>query len=105
MVVAVLGSLRRFVRLVFARIGLLAVSGDRRDAEILALRHQLLVLQHQVARPSFTEADRTILAVLARTLDRSRLSEVMLMPLVSQNWTGAPSRARPQPRPWASGWT
>jgi cyclic 2,3-diphosphoglycerate synthetase len=48
---------------VFARIGLLALSGDRRDAEILALRHQILVLQRQVPRPRFTEADRTILAV------------------------------------------
>jgi hypothetical protein len=35
----------RFVRLVFARIGLLALLGDQRDAEILALRHQVLVLQ------------------------------------------------------------
>jgi len=33
----VLGSVPRFVRLVFARIGLLTLSGDRRDAEILAL--------------------------------------------------------------------
>ena len=33
------------VRLVLARVGLLLASGDRRDAEILALRHQLLVLQ------------------------------------------------------------
>jgi hypothetical protein len=37
--------LPRVVRVVFARIGLLALSGDRRDAEILALRHQVLVLK------------------------------------------------------------
>ena len=73
------GSLPRFVRLVFARIGLLTLSGDRRDAEILALRHQVLVLQRQVARPRFTEADRTILAVLSQALDRRRLSEVFLI--------------------------
>ena len=30
------------VRVVLARVGLLLASGDRRDAEILALRHQLL---------------------------------------------------------------
>ena len=38
------------VRLVLARVGLLLASGDRRDAEILALRHQLLVLQRQSPR-------------------------------------------------------
>jgi hypothetical protein len=73
-----LASLPRFVRLVVALVGLLLVSGDRRDAEILALRHQVLVLQRQVARPRFTEADRTILAVISQALDRRRLSEVLL---------------------------
>ena len=34
-----LGLLGWFVRLVAARMVLLAMSGDRRDAEILALRH------------------------------------------------------------------
>ena len=37
-------SLPFVVRLVVARVGLLLASGDRRDPEILALRHQLLVL-------------------------------------------------------------
>jgi hypothetical protein len=44
-VVAVLGSVPRFVRLVFARIGLLTLSGDRRDAEILALGRPLAAKQ------------------------------------------------------------
>ena len=96
------GSLPRFVRLVFARIGLLALSGDRRDAEILALRHQILVLKRQVARPRFTDADRTILAVLSQALDRRRLSEVLLIVkpatvlgwhrrLVARHWTQPPA--------------
>ena len=41
----VIRSVPFVVRLVLARVGLLLASGDRRDAEILALRHQLLVLQ------------------------------------------------------------
>jgi hypothetical protein len=35
--------------------------------------------RRQVARPTFTDADRTILAVLSQTLDRRRLSEVLLI--------------------------
>lgn len=53
-------------RLLIARLGLLLVSGDKRDAEILALRHQILVLQRQIEHPRFTPTDRTILAVLSR---------------------------------------
>ena len=53
---------------------------DRRrsDAEILALRHQILVLQRQVNRPRF-DTDRTMLAVLSTVLTRSRLGQVMLI--------------------------
>ena len=35
-------------RLLIARLGLLLVSGDKRDAEILAVRHQVMVLQRQI---------------------------------------------------------
>ena len=62
--------LSHLFRLLIARLGLLLVSGDRRDAEILDLRHQLLVLQRQIDRPSFSPTDRTILAVLSRAFDR-----------------------------------
>ena len=55
------------------------VSGDKCDAEILALRHQIFVLHRQIERPRFTPADRAILAVLSRGLDRRRLVRVMLI--------------------------
>jgi hypothetical protein len=115
--VVVWGSLPPFARLVFARIGLLALSGDRRDAEILALRHQVLVLKGQVARPRFTESDRTILAVLSQALDRRRLSEVLLIVkpatvlgwhrrLVARYWTSRRVHARggQPPRQRSAGW-
>jgi len=40
-------------RLVVSRIGWFLATGDNRDAEILALRHQILVLQRQVNRQRF----------------------------------------------------
>ena len=66
-------------RLLFARLGLLIASGDERDAEILALRHQIRVLQRQVSHPRFTPADRAVLGVLAKVFDRRRLDRVMLI--------------------------
>ena len=52
---------KHLFRLLIARVGLPLVSGDKRDAEILALRHQVLLLQRQVNRSTFTASDRTIL--------------------------------------------
>lgn len=73
------GPLPVLVRLIVQRLGLFLAAGDERDAEILALRHQLLVLQRQVARPRFTATDRTILAVLSTAFARSRLPQIMLI--------------------------
>jgi len=62
-----------------SRIGWFFATGDERDAEILALRHRVLVLQRQINRPRFTETDRTILAVLSRAFNRRRLADVLLI--------------------------
>lgn len=48
--------------LIIGRLRWLVATGNERDAEILALRHQILVLQRQVERPRLTDTDRTILA-------------------------------------------
>lgn len=58
---------------------LLALSGDRRDAEILALRHQVLVLQRQIKRTRFNNTDRAVLSVLAQSVGRARLGRMLLI--------------------------
>ena len=68
-----------FSRLILSKIGLLFASGDSRDAEILALRHQLLVLQRQVNRPQFTNADRTILGILGSVMSQASQRNAFLI--------------------------
>ena len=92
------GLLGWFVRLIAARVVLLALSGDRRDTEILALRHQVMVLQRQIKRTRFSNTDRAILSVLAKSVGRARLSRLLLIVkpatvigrhrrLVARHWT------------------
>ena len=66
---------------VFALLRLLPMSSQEKDAEILALRHQLLVLQRQLGpcRVRFTPADRTLLAALLHGLPRDVLKRVRLV--------------------------
>ena len=51
-------SLRRLLELVALR----RRSERKKEIEILLLRHQLRVLERQVARPQLTQADRALLA-------------------------------------------
>jgi putative transposase len=46
---------------VFTVMRLVPVSGTDKDIEILALRHQLAVLQRQIDRPRLTATDRVFL--------------------------------------------
>lgn len=95
-------------RLVLARIGWVFASGDSRDAEILALRHQILVLQRQINRPKFNETDRTILELLSNAIDRPRRGLTFLIVrsetviqwhrrLVARHWTQPPTKKRGRP--------
>jgi putative transposase len=59
------------LRQVLSLVGL-GPSSDAKDVEIAVLRHQLMVLRRQVARPRYTPSDRTILAALAKLLPRDR---------------------------------
>jgi putative transposase len=94
-------SLRRLLELVVLR----RRSEREKEIEILLLRHQLRVLERQVARPQPTQADRALLAAFSRALSRQRWkSSVFVTPatllrwhreLVARRWTypqGRPGR-------------
>ena len=94
---------------VFGWIALLARSQASRDAEILVLRHQLLVLRRQVDTPKPSWADRAIISALTRRLPRTRRLRLFVTPrtvlhwhsdLVKRRWT-YPRRnpGRPPTRP------
>ena len=59
-------SLRRLLELVVLRFR----SEREKEIEILLLRHQLRVLERQVAPPELTQADRALLAAFSRVLPR-----------------------------------
>ena len=59
-------SLRRLLELMVLR----RRSEREKEIEILLLRHQLRVLERQLARPTLTPADRVLLAAFSRVLPR-----------------------------------
>jgi len=85
-------SLRRLLELV-----VLGFRSEReKDVEILTLRHQLRVLERQIARPELGPADRALLAAFSRVLPRRAWGSFFVTPdtllrwhreLVARRWT------------------
>jgi hypothetical protein len=73
------------VRRVLGLVGL-GSNPDAKDVEIAVLRHQLMVLRRQVARPRYAPTDRMLLAVLARWLLRERWSVFLVTPATLLRW-------------------
>jgi putative transposase len=75
-------TLRRLVELLVLR----RPSDDGKAVEILVLRHELMVLRRQVARPRCTLADRVVLSALAQVLPRDRRGSLFVRPETVRRW-------------------
>ena len=109
-------TLRRLVELLVLRHR----SDDGKEVEILVLRHELMVLRRQVARPRCTLADRVVLSALAQVLSRDRRGSLFVRPetvrrwhraLIARRWTyrratiGRPRTCASRPYGlWGRGW-
>jgi hypothetical protein len=71
---------------VFGWLVLLVRSHASKDAEILALRHEVMVLRRQVARPRPDWADRAVLAALARLLPAALRGSRLVTPGTLLAW-------------------
>jgi transposase len=75
-------ALRRLLELVVLRFR----SEREKEIEILLLRHQLRVLERQVARPELTQADRALLAAFSRVLPRRAWRSFFVTPATLLRW-------------------
>jgi putative transposase len=76
-------SLRRLLELLVLR----RRSEREKEIEILLLRHQLRVLERQVARPTLTPADRALLAAFSRVLPRGAWkTSLFVTPATLMRW-------------------
>ena len=84
-----------------ALLRLLPMSDRAKDAEILALRHQITVLQRQLhgEKVRFTPADRALLAALLHPLPRDVLRQIRLLVRPGDRAALAPRPDRRTSRP------
>jgi len=75
-------GLRQLLELVL----LLFRRGGSKEAELLALRHEVEVLRRQVGRPAYEPADRAFLAALSRFLPRSSWATFGVTPATLLSW-------------------
>jgi hypothetical protein len=88
----------------FGWLVLLGRSQASKDAEIMVLRHEVMMLRRQVARPKPDWADRAVLAALGRLLPAVLRNRRLVTPgtllawhrrLITRKWTYPGRRGRP----------
>jgi putative transposase len=90
----------RLLVTVVSWLALLAQSSASKDAEILALRHEVAVLRRVTARPRLSWSDRAVLAALARVLPRALRACRIVTPGTLLRWHRRMAAVRwRQPRP------
>jgi hypothetical protein len=81
-------------------LGLLSRSSASKDAEILALRHEVAVLRRVNPKAKLSWSDRAVLAALARALPKGLRSARLVTPGTLLSWHRRLVAARwRQPRP------
>jgi len=89
---------------VFGWLVLLGRSQASKDAGIMMLRHEVMVLRRQVARPDLDWADRAVLAAVARLLPAALRGSRLVTPgtllawhrrLLTRKWTYPSRPGRP----------
>src|SRR5262249_24691315 len=89
---------------VFGWLVLLSRSQASKNAEIMVLRHEVMVLYRQAARPWPDWADRAVLSALARLLPTALRGSRLVTPgtllawhrrLITRKWTYPGRRGRP----------
>jgi putative transposase len=75
-------ALRRLLELLVLRMR----SERRKEIEIIVLRHQLRVLERQVARPRLRPSDRVLLAAFSRVLPRTAWRSFVVTPATHLRW-------------------
>jgi transposase InsO family protein len=81
-----LSFLYRLVRRVFEAVRVYRLDAAAKCAEILVLRHQLIVLRRQVVRPRFSWSDRAFIALLAGLVPRERWGSFLITPETILGW-------------------
>jgi putative transposase len=71
---------------VFELLALRLRSSERKELEILVLRHELAIARRQLGRPRPNAADRALLAALSRALPRSAWSAFAVSPKTLLRW-------------------